>query len=73
MFYLEVGILKKGVLKEKEKYEFKDYDNALSKFNELYDNNILKDYDYIRLYFNSDTLYKPYKYYKNNELIDFEN
>lgn len=73
MFYVEVGILKNGVLKEKEKYEFKDYDNALNEFNELYNNDILKDYDYIRLYFNSDILYKPYKYYKKNELIDFEN
>ena len=37
MFYLEFGILKNGVLKEKEKYEFKDYDNALNEFNELID------------------------------------
>lgn len=71
MFYLEVGILKKGVLKSKEKYEFKNYDNALNKFNELYNNDILNEYDYIRLYDNIDVDNKIYKYYTKTKEVDF--
>lgn len=56
MYILELGIIKKGVLKEKEKYEFKEYDNALNKFNELYDNDILNEYDYIRIYENHEVV-----------------
>lgn len=71
MFYVEVGILKKGVLKEKEKYKFNNYDNALNEFNELYNNDILKGYDYIRLYDNSDVDTKIYKYYTKTKEVDF--
>lgn len=71
MYILEVGILKHGVLKEKEKYKFNNYNNALSKFNELYNNDILKGYDYIRLYDNNEVDTKIYKYYTKTKEVDF--